>query len=105
MNLAPTLEATYDCEVPEGVKIVSAAGYTIYWKPTDGKTDRELRQAVNADLSEFGGPRAWLDGKRIDLDDAFAKTGVYSVHLGKVADPVRPRLPGSREDRRRGRCM
>jgi hypothetical protein len=83
MNLAPTLEATYDCEVPEGAKIVSAAGYTIYWKPTDGRTDRELRQAVNADLSEFGGPRARLDGERIDLEGAFAKTGVYSVHLGK----------------------
>jgi hypothetical protein len=83
MNLAATLEATYDCEVPEGMTIVAAAGYTIYWKPTDGRTDRDLRQAVNADLSEFGGPRARLDGERVDLDRAFAKTGVYSVRLGE----------------------
>jgi len=92
MNLAATLEATYECEVPEGVTIVGAAGYTIYWKPTEARTDRELRQLVNGDLSGFGRPRAVLDGERIDLDRAFAKTGVYSVRLGEESLTGRTRI-------------
>ena len=95
LNLAGVLEGRYDCEIPAGVTIVASAGYAIFWKPTDARSDQRLRHLVNQNLQHFGPPHGRLDGEVVDLGPSFAKTNVYRIAVGEdsllqTADPDFP---------------
>jgi hypothetical protein len=93
LNLAP--DAIYDCEIPADVTIVPSAGFSIVWKPTDARTDRDLRRVLESTSPAFGPPIGRLDGENVDLDPSWEDGCVPDRRGRALGDPDhRPGLPG-----------
>jgi hypothetical protein len=73
----PNVEA--DCEVPAGTWLVGSPGGSLGLPDDATPTDAEILAARDADFVGVTDASATLDGKALDVESGFAKTGVYTV--------------------------